>query len=169
MALNSVSVKNFTFPVFQQIGKGAILTAKNAKGEYNGMTVSWGGTGVLWGRQVMFFFVRPERHTFSLLTCGSIATLSFFPDEHAEILRFFGRTSGKNVDKAQECGLTPFMLPSGGISYLESTRVFSGKVLYGAPLTEEGIWEREILSFYKREGYHRFFVAEVSEIYENEG
>jgi flavin reductase (DIM6/NTAB) family NADH-FMN oxidoreductase RutF len=50
---------------------GALLTAINEKGEINTMTVSWGGAGILWGKQVAFVFVRPQRHTFSFTEGGT--------------------------------------------------------------------------------------------------
>ena len=166
MAFKTVSVQEFSFPVFREMREGAILTAKSADGRFNGMTVSWGGTGVLWGKNVMFFFVRPERYTFSFLTKGSVATLSFFGDTYADVLRFFGKASGRTVNKAEACELSPFVLPSGGVGYREAERILSGRVLYGAPLVSEGVMDGELFSFYKREGYHRVFVAEIAEIYE---
>ena len=40
----------------------ALLTAKNGE-SCNPMTVSWGGIGELWGKDVTFVFVRPQRYT----------------------------------------------------------------------------------------------------------
>ncbi len=166
MEFCSVSVPEFSFSAFRDFRRGAILTAKNVDGAFNGMTVSWGGTGVIWGKNVMFFFVRPERYTFSFLTEGSAVSLSFFGDTYKDVLRFYGKASGRTVNKAEVCELSPFVLPSGGVSYREAERIFSGRVLYGAPLVPEGVMDGELFSFYTREGYHRVFIAEIAEIYE---
>ena len=164
---STVALTDARFSLLRDLRQGAILTAKMEEGSFNGMTVSWGGVGVLWGKNVMFFFVRPERYTFSLLTAGSAVTLSFFGETYREVLRFYGKASGRTVNKAEACDLHPFTLPSGGIGYEEAERILAGRLLYGAPLVREGILDGEIASFYTREGYHRVFIAEMAEIYEN--
>ena len=53
---------------FTKIGKEwALLTAGN-KQESNTMTISWGGVGVLWGKNVVYVFVRDSRYTKESLT-----------------------------------------------------------------------------------------------------
>ncbi|MDE6660738.1 MAG: hypothetical protein K2J93_02800, partial [Anaeroplasmataceae bacterium] len=47
--------------------KNAILTAGDKTIGFNSLTVSWGGIGVLWGRDVAYVFVRKSRHTYSFL------------------------------------------------------------------------------------------------------
>lgn len=83
---------------------------------YNTMTASWGGIGVLWGRPVAFVFIRPERHTFSFAEASDYMTLSFFGEERREALAYCGKTSGRDVDKAAACSLTPvFTEEDGGV------------------------------------------------------
>ena len=50
--------------VFQLIGEDWALLTGGTKEKCNPMTVSWGGLGVLWNKNVCFVFVRPQRHTF---------------------------------------------------------------------------------------------------------
>ena len=38
-----------------------------AKGEYNGMTISWGSFGTLWGKPFAMVVVRPQRLSVSLM------------------------------------------------------------------------------------------------------
>lgn len=60
---------------FTKIGKEwALLTAGN-KQESNTMTISWGGVGVLWGKNVVYVFVRDSRYTKKLIDAGDF----FFP------------------------------------------------------------------------------------------
>ena len=55
---------------FTKIGKEwALLTAGN-KQESNTMTISWGGVGVLWGKNVVYVFVRDSRYTKELIDAG---------------------------------------------------------------------------------------------------
>ena len=50
---------------FESIGrKGMLITATKEDGTYNTMTASWGGVGVLWGKNVCTLYIRPQRYTF---------------------------------------------------------------------------------------------------------
>ena len=44
----------------------ALLTAGTID-DFNTMTVSWGGIGELWNKDVGFIFVRPQRYTFEFI------------------------------------------------------------------------------------------------------
>ena len=48
---------------FQMIGKDWLLLTAKKDGKVNTMTASWGGVGVMWGKQVAFLFIRPQRYT----------------------------------------------------------------------------------------------------------
>ena len=39
------------------------------------MTVSWGGTGVLWGKNVVFIFIRESRYTKDFIDNGEFFSL----------------------------------------------------------------------------------------------
>jgi hypothetical protein len=49
LCINPFNEFNYTWP---------ILIAGDVNNGYNGMTVSWGGLGTLWGKPVGFVFVR---------------------------------------------------------------------------------------------------------------
>ena len=56
-----------------------ILTVKTDTG-CNPMTVSWGGTGILWGKPVVTVYVRPQRFTFGPMNEEEYFSLSFLPE-----------------------------------------------------------------------------------------
>ena len=39
------------------------LVSAGTPEKWNTLTVSWGGIGELWGRDVAFIFIRPQRYT----------------------------------------------------------------------------------------------------------
>ena len=39
------------------------LVSAGTPEDWNTLTVSWGGIGELWGRDVAFIFIRPQRYT----------------------------------------------------------------------------------------------------------
>lgn len=41
------------------------------------MTVSWGGVGVLWGKNVVFIFIRDSRYTKEFLDNGDLFSFVF--------------------------------------------------------------------------------------------
>ena len=65
----------------------ALLTAGKSDC-FNTMTVSWGGVGELWNKDVAFLFVRPQRYTFQFIENNDYFTLSFFGGEYKKELFF---------------------------------------------------------------------------------
>ncbi len=65
----------------------ALLTAGDASA-FNTMTVSWGGVGELWGKDVVFVFVRPQRYTYEFMEKSEYFTLSFFGGDYKKENRF---------------------------------------------------------------------------------
>ena len=91
---------------FTKIGKEwALLTAGN-KQESNTMTISWGGVGVLWGKNVVYVFVRDSRYTKELIDAEDFFSLTFVSDQYRDALNYCGSHSGRNEDKIANAGLT---------------------------------------------------------------
>mgnify|MGYP000441118117 CR=1 FL=1 len=66
----------------------ALVTA--GRGDALGtMTVSWGGIGELWGKDM------------------ATITLSFYPEQYKDALRLCGSKSGREINKVEATGLTP--------------------------------------------------------------
>lgn len=65
-----------------------------AKQKANTMTVSWGGIGVLWGKNVAFLFIRDSRYTKEFLDTGEFFSVSFMGKEYKEALNYCGSHSG---------------------------------------------------------------------------
>lgn len=84
-----------------------LVTAGDSDG-YNTMTVSWGAIGELWGKDCATVYIRPQRYTEEFLNVKDYFTLSFYPaDKKQSIHGVCGSKSGRDVDKAKECNLTP--------------------------------------------------------------
>ncbi|MCM1114345.1 MAG: flavin reductase [Clostridium sp.] len=84
-----------------------LVTAGTEKG-FNMMTVSWGAVGELWGKDMATVYIRPPRYTEEFLNANDYFTVSFYPSEMKnQIHGICGSKSGREVDKAKECALTP--------------------------------------------------------------
>lgn len=147
------------------LSKGALLTATDKEGKSNTMTVSWGGCGILWGKQVCFLFVRPERYTYSFLEDGKYLSLSFLEDSKKDALTFCGTKSGRDVDKFKECKLE-FTLENGSVCFNKATFTIQLKKLYAQDLNKECFFEPELLKWYKGQGMHKMYICEILNVKE---
>ena len=78
MGFVKTDIKTIEKNVFRMIGdEWALVTAKK-DGQVNTMTVSWGGMGVLWGKEVATIYIRPQRYTKEFIDAGEMVTMSFF-------------------------------------------------------------------------------------------
>lgn len=93
-------------PAVQQMSRGRALLTVGGEAP-NTMTIAWGSIGYCWNRPVFTVYVRPCRHTHDILCREGKFTVSIrLDDEQAEIFRFAGRTSGRDLDKFDGHGIT---------------------------------------------------------------
>ena len=145
-----------------------LLTAEDAAGHTNAMTVSWGGIGVFWGKPVLFYGIRPERYTYGFAESGRRVSLTAFPQEMADVLTYCGTHSGRDGDKCAEAGITPICMPDGTPGYAEASLVITVRKCYRHAITPEELLVGELHSFYTKGGYHTLYIAEIEHIYRKE-
>lgn len=173
MNFKQIKPETITDNTFKLIGQDwMLITSADEEGalvcgrDYNTMTASWGGLGILWGKPVAFVFIRPQRHTFSFTERNSMMTLSFFGEEYRKTLSFCGSRSGRDIDKAKECGLTPIceMTESGRTVYFDQARlVLKVRPLYKEYLKKEAFLSEELLKNYTAGDFHMMYVCEITE------
>ena len=148
--------------IFKEIGnRSAILTA-GGYNDFNGMTVSWGGVGVLWNMNVAFVFVRKSRHTYKFTEKYDSFTLSFLPKQYQEAYKIFGTLSGKDIDKFEKTGLHPSFEPDfNGYFIAEADYVFRLKKLCAIPFEE---YQDQISSFYPNGDYHTVYICKIVDL-----
>ena len=154
-----VSLNEFNTPAFSFGHKWAILSA-GAEGSYNGMTVSWGQFGELWGHPVVTVYVRPQRHTLKFMEESEYFTLSFFPEEQRAALRYFGAKSGRDGDKASACGLIP-IFDRGSVWYEQAEQVLLCRKLYRQELAANCFLDKSVDEQHYDGDYHVSFIGEV--------
>ena len=147
---------------FDAIGKDwMLITVKDEENQrVNAMTASWGAMGVLWNKRVCICFVRPQRHTYSLLREQSLFSIGFLGEAHREAHKILGRRSGSELDKLAACGLGDCEI-DGVPVIAEAERVLICKKLYEDDIRESGFLSPELLSNYAAGDYHRFYVCEI--------
>jgi flavin reductase (DIM6/NTAB) family NADH-FMN oxidoreductase RutF len=164
------NIRDFQGSPFRRIGDDwALLTAGNTAagaGAWNTMTVSWGGLGVLWGRDVVTVYVRPHRYTLEFINAGSLFTLSFFDQKYRQALALCGGKSGRDHDKAAEAGLTPIVFgggrAAGALSFREASEIIVCRKIYAHELDPANMLDPQIeKEHYPQKDFHRFFVGEI--------
>ncbi len=163
---------------FTLIGKDWMLVTSADPGEgleggkdYNTMTASWGGMGILWGKPVAFVFIRPQRHTYGFTERNSLMTLSFFGGEYRNALNFCGSKSGREYDKAKECGLTPVSEAGEcgrAVWFDEAKLVFKVRKLYAKPFDPAAFVDAEARACYGEDDFHTVYVCGIEEILEKD-
>ncbi|GAB6392950.1 MAG: flavin reductase [Treponematales bacterium] len=170
-------LRDFRGPVSERIGSEWMLIAAGDVGKdranWNGMTASWGGLGVLWGRDVAFMFIRPSRHTRAFADGAGLFTLSFFPPSLHDKLLVWGNKSGRDCDKAGETGFTPVVFDgsvgggegafaAGAVGFREASEIIVCRKLYTHDFEPERFLDKEsIEKVYHGADYHRMYIGEV--------
>ena len=138
--MKKIAPKDIDKNVIKLIGQDWMLVTAGDQEKFNMMTASWGSMGYLWNKPVVMVFVRPHRH--ALNVCGSV--------------------SGRDVNKVQESGLTPYFTEAGNPAFEEATLVLECKKLYTDFLKEEAFLDKKIVdSQYGQKDFHKVYVAEI--------
>lgn len=162
-----LDVKQLNENIFRLLDDEWMLVTAGSMKHFNTMTASWGGFGILWNRPVAFVFIRPQRYTFEFTEKHDQFTLSFFGQEHREVLSYCGSRSGRNVDKVKETGITPLATPSGNICFIESKLVFECKKLFRNDFLAEHFMEKELTgNYYPEKDFHRMYIGEITSAFE---
>ncbi len=163
MSFKEINIREVKENAVKMISDDWALVTTCADGVTNTMTVSWGGMGELWGKDVVFIFIRPQRYTYELLEKSDTFSMSFFGGEYKKELGFCGSNSGRDVDKFSKTGLTPVSLD--GTAAIEQAKVnlICKKIAFW-DIDPKGFLDESIENNYNGD-YHRVYVGEIVKAY----
>ena len=149
---------------FKLIGKDWMLITAEKEGKVNTMTASWGGLGVMWGKNVAYIVIRPQRFTKEFVDSSPTFSLTFFDNSFRKQLSYLGTVSGKDEDKISKSNLT--------IAYSDDTPHFEEskltvicKKLYAQDFKPECFIETSLdEKWYPERDHHTLYIAEVEKI-----
>ena len=149
---------------FTKLSKEWALVTAGSKSKCNTMTVSWGGVGVLWGKNVIYIFIRDSRYTKEFIDNGDFFSISFLDNAYRDALNYCGAHSGRDVDKFEEAGLTPAFRHS--IPYPdEANFVILCKKMAAVPITEDSFTDSSISKKWYADGdMHTMYVGEIIDL-----
>ena len=155
------SIDSLEMNPFTKIGKEWALVTSGNKSKFNTMTVSWGGVGVLWGKNVVYIFIRDSRYTIVFIDNGDLFCVSFLNDEYRVALNYCGSHSGRDGDKFEKAALTPAFKHS--IPYPdEANLVLLCRKMAAVPISEDTFTDSEIAKKWYSDGdMHTMYVGEI--------
>ena len=151
------------FNPFTKIGKEWALVTAGSREKANTMTVSWGGVGVLWGKNVAFIFVRDSRYTKEFIDRSDKFTHSFYEESMRPALKLCGSKSGRDLNKVEATGLTP-IFEDGTTCFAEAKLVLECKKIYQDKIRPEGCLAPYIKDCYPQEDYHIIYMGEILKV-----
>jgi flavin reductase (DIM6/NTAB) family NADH-FMN oxidoreductase RutF len=163
-----IPFKEFALPPVDSWAERWMLLAagERSSGQFNIMTVAWGGIGFFWNKPLVVVAVRPNRYTYQFMEKYPTFSLSAFPRPYREKLMFCGTNSGRNVDKVKECGFTPIKLVHvGAPGFDEAELILECRKMYYDDFNPDHFLDRDIASNYSGNDYHRFYFGEILTIH----
>ena len=153
--------------VFDAIGKQWLLvTAAKEDDSCNTMTASWGGLGVMWGKDVAYVVIRPQRYTKEFNDASGTLSLSILPESYRKTYSYLGTVSGRDEDKIAKSGLT-VALEDGTPYFEEANYVMICEKLFAQDYTPESFLDKTILEkWYPDEDYHTLYICEIKKVLE---
>lgn len=152
------------FNPFTKIGKEWGVVTAGSKITANAMTISWGGFGVMWGKNVTYIFVRDSRYTKDFIDRSGFFSVTFLPEEYRSATNYLGSHSGRDGDKFKAAGLS--LAYRHSIPYIdEGNFVLLCRNLSATRITEDSFLLPEIKEkWYKDGDMHTMYIAEIIEI-----
>lgn len=160
----NISAEQFRKNPFQLIGKDWMLITAGNEEKVNTMTASWGGLGVMYGKNVAYVVIRPQRYTKEFVDREDTFSLSFFDKDYRKTLNYLGTVSGRTENKIEKSGLT--LVNYKDTPYFdEANHVLICKKLFRQPLSTDGILEERLVNTWYRSGDpHTLYIAEITDI-----
>ena len=138
-----------------------LISAIDKSGKANAMTASWGGVGELWGKDVVFIFIRPQRYTKECVDQAENVSISFFDDSYRAMYNYMGSKSGRDVDKIQNQNLHFEVIDEAPV-FKEAEHTIIAKKLYVQEMKPECFLdESQIEKWYKLKDFHYMYIAQI--------
>ncbi len=141
-----------------------LITAGNEE-QFNMMTASWGGLGVLYGKPVAICYINPARYTYQLMEKGDTYTFTFYTEAYREALQYCGSHSGRDEDKVAGSGLSPLATPDGSMAFSEAWLIIECKKLAAQSLIPEAIYDEKTKEQWTGKPMHKIYIGEIVNVW----
>ncbi len=164
MSFKEVKAEELEMNPFKKIGKEWLLITAGDETKCNTMTASWGAMGVMWGKNAVTVYLRPQRYTKEFVDREELFTISVLPEKYRKALNYCGTVSGREGDKIKDAGLTPYPV-DGTIGISEADMIMVCKKMYHDTIKPECFDAKENDGkWYPDKDYHTMYIAEVVKV-----
>ncbi len=162
--MKEINIRDIKISPVELISDGWGLVTAGNKENFNTMTVSWGGLGEIWGKDVAFIFIRPQRYTYEFIEKEEFFTLSFYGEDFRNALKICGSQSGRNTDKVANAGLTPVFIDNT-VSFEQAEYTLVCRKMASQFIDPKGFEDDSIEKNYSAGDYHKVYIGEIVKVY----
>lgn len=153
------------FNPFEKIGKEWMLITAGDKEKANTMTASWGGVGVLWGKNVVCIFVRDTRYTKEFIDRNETFSLTFLDKSYKSALKYLGAVSGRDEDKIAGARMHLDYYQDTTPYVDEGNLIFICRKMSATRMTQDQFLDPGIAGMWYADGnMHTMYVGEILEV-----
>ena len=164
MSFKEIAAEELNMNPFTKIGKDWLLITAGTEEKINTLTASWGGVGVIWGKNAVTTYIRPQRYTKEFVDHNDTFTISFYSEAYRKALSLCGSVSGRDEDKIKEAGLTPYFV-DGTPAFEEADMILVCKKMYHDEIVPEKFDAPENEEkWYPQKDYHTMYISEVLKV-----
>lgn len=162
--LKEIKPNQLTRSAFDLIGKDWMLVTAEKDDKVNTMTASWGGLGVMWGKDVAFVVIRPQRYTKEFIDASETFSLCVLDSSYRKTLSYLGSVSGRDEDKISKSGLTLDNYEETPY-FKEATTTLICKKLFNQTFDKECFVDDALpTNFYAGNDYHTLYIVEITKV-----
>ncbi|MDR1762447.1 MAG: flavin reductase [Dysgonamonadaceae bacterium] len=165
-----IAPTDLTDNVFKLVGQDFTVITAGVEADYNSMTASWGGVGIMFNEPVTWCFLRASRYTLVYIQKEKKYTMSYFPERYKEDVLFFGSASGRDSDKMKRHKLTAVTTPEGSVSYKEARLIIECSLTEVTTVSPEDFYTEEGKTFvtdaFKEvKGWHKLVFGKITKVW----
>ena len=154
----------------KKLAEDGIAIIAEADGKVNAMSSNNGGVGHLWGKNVVYAFLRNTRYTKELLDKSDYFSACFFDmtdKNNVQLMKVLDQLSGRNEDKLRLCHVE--VDHAMKVPYLDGANfIILCKKIAAVPMTENTILDEEVLkknySDKYMDDFHTMYIGEILDI-----
>lgn len=162
MSFKEVNIKDLDENFIKLVSDEWMLVAAGNESNFNMMTASWGYFGEMWGKDTAVTVIRPQRYTKEFIDKEEYFSLSFY-GENKDVHKICGKKSGRDTDKAKECGLTPVF--DNNTVYFEQARlVVICKKIYCQKIKPDCFVDKTIVDKFYEDDFHYAYVGQIEKV-----
>ncbi|MBQ5426557.1 MAG: flavin reductase [Pseudobutyrivibrio sp.] len=154
----------------QKVADEGIAIVAEADGTVNAMSSHNGGVGHMWGKNVVYAFLRNTRYTKELLDKSEYFSACFFDmieKNNVQLMKVLDQLSGRNEDKLHLCHVN--IEHALNAPYIdEANFIILCRKIAAVPMTENTILDEKILNenytAKHLDDFHTMYVGEILDI-----